>query len=756
MSDYNSDYNSHLRSVSSQESLSRSVSPDYTNVSGQPPHKHRHRHHHHHHSHRHNNQSGSDRRLRQDDEFLINPSNNSNGMAQQRVPYISAAQQARSISNRKTPKVNNINRRQQYIMQQPQHHHQRPPPRLADGTRIGSYQIIKTLGTGSFGKVKLAYHITSGQKVALKIINKRILSKKDMQGRIEREISYLRLLRHPHIIKLYDVIKSNDEIIIVLEYAENELFDYITQRSRLSEDEARKFFQEIISAVEYCHRHKVVHRDLKPENLLLDKHYHVKITDFGLSNIMTDGNFLKTSCGSPNYAAPEIIGGKLYAGPEVDVWSCGVILYVLLCHRLPFDDESLPKLFKNINNGTYVLPKFLSEGAASLIKKMLIVNPLRRISIQEIMQDEWFKKDIPLYLVPEELRESNDPYSSDYASSITASIRSGEENIDEELVTALANTMGYGINEIYESLETETDDQGLLEIRDAYMLMNENKNILRDLQLVRSDSDISLVNSKSGEIIDTMAAQQMTTYHRDKDSQYNIGEPSKDVVSSNKNYWEDNSREQRTYNDTSATQLDTNTSTITILPTSLPQMHRVNMFAEGFPGAAVITPMLTPRNKSRWHFGIRSHSYPLVVMGEVYTALKKIGAEWIRTTERELWTIRAVWKWDRNLNQNNIPQEDIIPEKMKIVLQLFSTSPNHYLVDIKFDGWVSTDPNNDQPYETREATPSAETIAQEEKVNAFSAYPFLNLTTKLINELVRENEMSVEPVSDSSHHDLRN
>ncbi|KAG0669847.1 Protein kinase [Maudiozyma exigua] len=750
-----SDYSSDLRSVSSQESLSRSISPDYTNVSGQPQHKHRHHHHHHHHHHRHHNNSGNDRHIRQDEKFLINPINNSNynrNVGQPRVPYISAAQQARSLSNRKTPNPNNSNRRQQYIMQQKQ----RPPPRLADGTRIGSYQIVKTLGTGSFGKVKLAYHINSGQKVALKIINKRILSKKDMQGRIEREISYLRLLRHPHIIKLYDVIKSNDEIIIVLEYAEHELFDYITQRGRLSEDEARRFFQEIISAVEYCHRHKVVHRDLKPENLLLDKHYHVKITDFGLSNIMTDGNFLKTSCGSPNYAAPEIIGGKLYAGPEVDVWSCGVILYVLLCHRLPFDDESLPKLFKNINNGSYILPKFLSEGAASLIKRMLIVNPLGRISVQEIMQDEWFKKDIPLYLVPEELRESNDGESSDDTSSIAASIRSGEENIDEELVTALANTMGYGINEIYESLETETEDQALLEIRDAYMLMKENKNILRDLQLVRSDSDISLVNSKSGEVIDTMAAQQMTTYRRNKDSQYNISEATNDVVSSNTNYWENGSREQRTYNDTNVTKLDTNASTITILPTSLPQIHRVNMFAEGFPGAGVITPMLTPRNKSRWHFGIRSHSYPLVVMGEVYTALKNIGAEWIRTTERELWTIRAVWKWDRNLDQNNVPQEDIIPERMKIVLQLFSTSPNHYLVDIKFDGWEPNDPNSDKAYETREVTPSAETIAHEEKVSTFSAYPFLNLTTKLINELVRENEISVEPVSYSSPEDLQN
>jgi carbon catabolite-derepressing protein kinase len=135
---------------------------------------------------------------------------------------------------------------------------------------------------------------------------------------------------------------------MVIEYAGKELFDYIVQNGKVSEAGARRFFQQIISAVEYCHRHKVAHRDLKPENLLLDDQLNVKIADFGLSNIMHDGSFLKTSCGSPNYAAPEVINGKLYAGPEVDVWSCGVILYVLLCGRLPFDDEFIPTLFRKI------------------------------------------------------------------------------------------------------------------------------------------------------------------------------------------------------------------------------------------------------------------------------------------------------------------------------------------------------------------------------------------------------------------------
>ena len=154
-----------------------------------------------------------------------------------------------------------------------------------------------------------------------------------------------------------------------------------------------------MSGVEYCHRNMVVHRDLKPENLLLDAKSNVKIADFGLSNVMRDGHFLKTSCGSPNYAAPEVISGKLYSGPEVDVWSCGVILYALLCGSLPFDDESIPNLFKKIKGGIYNLPSHLSPGSRDLIARMLLVDPLKRITISEIRSHPWFVVHLPRYLV---------------------------------------------------------------------------------------------------------------------------------------------------------------------------------------------------------------------------------------------------------------------------------------------------------------------------------------------------------------------
>lgn len=273
----------------------------------------------------------------------------------------------------------------------------------------------------------------------------------------------------------YTVIKTNTEIIMVLEYAGGELFDHIVQHGRMSESEARRFFQQMLCAVEYCHRHKIVHRDLKPENLLLDEHLNVKIADFGLSNIMTDGNFLKTSCGSPNYAAPEVIGGKLYAGPEVDVWSCGVILYVLLVGRLPFDDEHIPSLFAKIARGTYSIPPWMPNGAANLIKKMLVVNPVQRATIEEIRQDAWFVNDLPAYLQPpveEFLNTGVDPNKAietcDIAPNASTQV---QEKLHNEVTEKISKTMGYGKNDVEEALQSDEPSA----IKDAYMIVRENK-----------------------------------------------------------------------------------------------------------------------------------------------------------------------------------------------------------------------------------------------------------------------------------------
>ncbi|CEP02939.1 hypothetical protein PBRA_002906 [Plasmodiophora brassicae] len=268
------------------------------------------------------------------------------------------------------------------------------------------YRLGKTLGVGSFSKVKMAVHEPTNKKVAIKILNRKKLNTMDMGQKVRREINILRLFMHAHIIRLYEVIDTPTDIFVVMEYVSGgELFDYIVSRGRLGEAEARRFFQQIISGVEYCHSHMVVHRDLKPENLLLDETNNVKIADFGLSNMMRDGFFLKTSCGSPNYAAPEVISGSLYAGPEVDVWSCGVILFALLCGSLPFDDENIPNLFRKIREGAFVLPSYLSDGARDLIPKMLVVDPVKRITIDGIRKHPWFMANLPRYLKVSPMQE---------------------------------------------------------------------------------------------------------------------------------------------------------------------------------------------------------------------------------------------------------------------------------------------------------------------------------------------------------------
>ncbi|KAK6123177.1 hypothetical protein DH2020_043079 [Rehmannia glutinosa] len=301
---------------------------------------------------------------------------------------------------------------------------------------LRNYRLGKTLGHGSFGKVKIAEHIRTGHKVAIKILNRRRMKSPDMEEKVRREIKICRLFVHPHVIRLYEVIETPADIYVVMEYVpRGELFDYIVEKGRLQEDEARHFFQQIVAGVEYCHRNMVVHRDLKPENLLLDLKGNVKIADFGLSNIMRDGHFLRTSCGSPNYAAPEVVSGKLYAGPEVDIWSCGVILYALLCGALPFDDENIPNLFKKIKSGLYTLPSHLSPGARDLIPRMLVVDPMKRITTREIRQHPWFKVNLPRYLAV------TPPNAMEHI-----------KKLDEEIIQEVLR-MGFDRSQLIESLQ---------------------------------------------------------------------------------------------------------------------------------------------------------------------------------------------------------------------------------------------------------------------------------------------------------------
>ncbi|CAH2310473.1 5 -AMP-activated kinase catalytic subunit alpha-2 [Pelobates cultripes] len=323
--------------------------------------------------------------------------------------------------------------------------------------KIGHYLLGDTLGVGTFGKVKMGEHQLTGHKVAVKILNRQKIRNLDVVGKIKREIQNLKLFRHPHIIKLYQVISTPTDFFMVMEYVSaGELFDYICKHGRVEESEARRLFQQILSAVDYCHRHMVVHRDLKPENVLLDGHMNAKIADFGLSNMMSDGEFLRTSCGSPNYAAPEVISGRLYAGPEVDIWSCGVILYALLCGTLPFDDEHVPTLFKKIRGGVFYIPEYLNRSVATLLMHMLQVDPLKRSTIKDIREHEWFKQDLPSYLFPE------DP-------SYDANV------IDDEAVKEVCDKFECTESEVMASLYSG-DPQDQLSV--AYHLIIDNRRIM--------------------------------------------------------------------------------------------------------------------------------------------------------------------------------------------------------------------------------------------------------------------------------------
>lgn len=199
------------------------------------------------------------------------------------------------------------------------------------------------------------------------------------------------MIRHPNIIQLYEIIETPKQLYLIMEYAQGgELFDYIVANHRVKEPEACNLFNQIIAGVEYLHKLNIVHRDLKPENLLLTNDKVIKIVDFGLSNTYKTGDTLKTACGSPCYAAPEMIAGKRYFGSHVDIWSCGVILYALICGYLPFEDPNTHQLYKKILSGEFKIPKSLSSDAADLLHKILNTDPEKRYQISDIRQHAWY------------------------------------------------------------------------------------------------------------------------------------------------------------------------------------------------------------------------------------------------------------------------------------------------------------------------------------------------------------------------------
>ena len=257
--------------------------------------------------------------------------------------------------------------------------------------KIDQYIMEEKLGEGIFGTVKLATHKITKGKVAIKILNKNKITK-SQQTLLTRELSILRKMNHFNIIKLYSIIETETIIYLIQEYSEGkELSNYIQNHSKLDEKEACKFFQQIISGIEYIHKMGIAHRDLKPENILLTRANDIKIIDFGLSNIYSEGQMLKTSCGSPYYAPPEMLQGKPYKGLYSDIYTCGIILYYMLSKKLPFNENNNQELYKKIIAGEFNMPKNISKEAQDLLKKIIKVNPEERIKINDMKKHPWFK-----------------------------------------------------------------------------------------------------------------------------------------------------------------------------------------------------------------------------------------------------------------------------------------------------------------------------------------------------------------------------
>ena len=262
--------------------------------------------------------------------------------------------------------------------------------------KIGGYLIKNNLGEGTFGKVKLGIYIKTGEKVAIKIINKKKLIEKNDQIHLKREIDLLQKLNHTNIISVYEIFENNDNYYIIMEYcSKGELFNYIVSKKRLNEAEAAYFFYQLINGLEYIHSIGISHRDIKPENLLLTNNYILKIIDFGLSNYYEENinKYLKTPCGSPCYSSPEMVSGLSYDGFKVDIWSCGIVLFAMLCGYLPFDDKNDDKIiFKKIVECEIKYPFFLSDMSRDIITKLLIKDPNKRISIKQIKMHPFYLK----------------------------------------------------------------------------------------------------------------------------------------------------------------------------------------------------------------------------------------------------------------------------------------------------------------------------------------------------------------------------
>uniref|UniRef100_A0A673ZVR9 non-specific serine/threonine protein kinase n=1 Tax=Salmo trutta TaxID=8032 RepID=A0A673ZVR9_SALTR len=327
---------------------------------------------------------------------------------------------------------------------------------------IGNYRLLKTIGKGNFAKVKLARHILTGKEVRL--------------DWLFREVRIMKGLNHPNIVQLFEVIETENTLYLIMEYASGgEVFDYLVSHGRMKEKEARAKFRQIVSAVHYCHLKNIVHRDLKAENLLLDADSNIKIADFGFSNEFTMGNKLDTFCGSPPYAAPELFQGKKYDGPEVDIWSLGVILYTLVSGSLPFDGQNLKELRERVLRGKYRVPFYMSTDCEGILRRFLVLNPTKRCTLEQIMNDKWINSGYD----GEELKPHTEPL---------------EDHNDASRIEVMIG-MGYTRDDIKDALTTRKYN----EVTATYLLLGRMNEV--EGSESRSTSSLSLARVRPSTVI---------------------------------------------------------------------------------------------------------------------------------------------------------------------------------------------------------------------------------------------------------------
>ncbi|XP_042487091.1 CBL-interacting protein kinase 5-like [Macadamia integrifolia] len=378
------------------------------------------------------------------------------------------------------------------------------------------YEIGRLLGQGTFAKVYHARNLKTGQSVAIKVIDKEKVLRVGLIDQIKREISVMRLVRHPNVVELFEVMASKTKIYFAMEYVRGgELFNKVA-KGKLKEDSARRYFQQLIGAVDFCHSRGVYHRDLKPENLLLDENGNLKVSDFGLSALgesrRHDG-LLHTTCGTPAYVAPEVINKRGYDGDKADIWSCGVVLFVLLAGYLPFQDANLMEMYRKISRGEFKCPNWFAPEVRKLLLRILDPNPSTRLSIAKIMENPWFKKGYKPAVRPQPQQQeemvaidvqnafAEDP--SGGASSSTSTSEKKEEAMKPTYMNAfdiISQSMGFDLSGLFEKDRNQKPESRFTSTKPASAIVSKLEEIAQheSFKVKKKDGLVKLQGNKEG------------------------------------------------------------------------------------------------------------------------------------------------------------------------------------------------------------------------------------------------------------------